>query len=77
MSYADWLRRQVDRLAEEIRQHSVFDSSSPATPRQLEELRSKVVIHKYLQQQLRGRAPGAPPPEKRYDTQEILLAELR
>ena len=77
MSYTDWLRRQVERLADEIREHSVFDSAAPASPKQLEELRSKVVIHKYLQQQLRGRAPVAPMPKKRYDTQEIFLAELR
>lgn len=77
MSYTNWLQKQVDRLADEIRQHTVFDSTTPATPQQLEELRSKVVIHKYLQQQLRGRVTMARPIEKKYDTQEILLAHVR
>ena len=66
MSYTDWLRRQVERLEEEIRAHSVFDSASPASPSQLKELRSKVVIHTYLRQQLLRRDTNVSTEE--YDT---------
>lgn len=52
MNYTDWLRRQVARLEDEIRRHSVFESDAPATPSQLKELRAQVVIHRYLKQQL-------------------------
>jgi hypothetical protein len=71
MSYTDWLRRQVSRLEDEIRRHSVFDSDSPATAGQLEELRSKVVIHTYLRQQLLRRDTVVATEE--YDTQEFVL----
>jgi hypothetical protein len=72
MSYTDWLRRQVERLEEEIRRHSVFDSDNPATPGQLKELRSKVVIHTYLRQQLLRRETVQVLDEE-YDTQEFVL----
>ncbi|HEX2059387.1 MAG TPA: hypothetical protein VHK90_01470 [Thermoanaerobaculia bacterium] len=76
MSYTDWLRRQVERMEDEIRRHSVFDSENPATPEQLKELRAKVVIHTYLRQQLLRRetvAAGAGLHEEEYDTQEFVL----
>ncbi|HYI11094.1 MAG TPA: hypothetical protein VEK57_18705 [Thermoanaerobaculia bacterium] len=72
MSYTDWLRRQVERLEEEIRRHSVFDSDNPATPGQLKELRSKVVIHTYLRQQLLRRQTVTVV-EEEYDTQEFVV----
>jgi hypothetical protein len=72
MSYTDWLRRQAERLEEEIRRHSVFDSDHPATPGQLKELRSKVVIHTYLRQQLLRRETVQVPDEE-YDTQEFVV----
>ena len=76
MTYTDWLRRQVSRLEEEIRAHSVFDTDSPATPAELKALRSKVVIHTYLKQQLLRRetvvVPDAPYAEE-YETQEFVL----
>ena len=72
MSYTDWLRRQVERLEEEIRRHSVFDSDNPATPGQLKELRSKVVIHTYLRQQLLRRETVTVL-EEEYDTQEFVV----
>jgi hypothetical protein len=72
MSYTNWLRRQVERLEQEIRRHSVFDTDSPATPKQLKELRSKVVIHTYLRQQLLRREPVLPQVEE-LDTQEFVL----
>lgn len=72
MSYTDWLRRQVERLEEEIRRHSVFDSDNPATPVQLKELRAKVVIHTYLRQQLLRRQTVTLPDEE-YDTQEFVM----
>lgn len=72
MSYTDWLRRQAERLEDEIRRHSVFDSDNPATPRQLKELRSKVVIHTYLRQQLLRRQTITVL-EEEYDTQEFVM----
>ena len=72
MSYTEWLRTQVARLEKEISRHSVFDSDSPASPGQLKELRSKVVIHTYLKQQLLRRET-VQAGEEEYDTQEFVL----
>lgn len=72
MSYTDWLRRQVSRLEEEIRAHSVFDTDSPATPAELKALRSKVIIHTYLRQQLLRRETVVVQAEE-YDTQEFVV----
>lgn len=74
MSYTEWLRSQVSRLEEEIRQHSVFDHDGAPSRAQLKELRSKVVIHTYLRQQLlrRETVPAALLDEE-YDTQEFVL----
>lgn len=72
MSYTDWLRRQVERLEDEIRRHSVFDSDRPASTVQLRELRSKVVIHTYLRQQLLRRETPVVLDEE-YDTQEFVV----
>lgn len=72
MSYTDWLRRQVKRLEEEIRLHSVFDTDSPATPAELKALRAKVVIHTYLRQQLLRRETVVVH-EEEYDTQEFVV----
>ncbi len=72
MSYTDWLRRQVERLEEEIRLHSVFDSDRPATPAQLLELRTKVVLHTFLKQQLLRRDTNVFL-EEEYDTQEFVM----
>jgi len=72
MSYTDWLRTQVSRLEKEISRHSVFESDSPASPAQLKELRSKVVIHTYLKQQLLRRET-VQVGEEEYDTQEFVL----
>lgn len=72
MSYTDWLRRQVARLEAEIRGHSVFDTDSPATPAELSGLRSKVVIHTYLRQQLLRRETLTVEDEE-YETQEFVL----
>jgi hypothetical protein len=71
MSYTDWLRRQASRLEDEIRRHSVFDSDAPASAGQLKELRSKVVIHTYLRQQLLRRDTVVNTDE--YETQEFVL----
>ncbi len=71
MSYTDWLRKQVARLEAEIGSHSVFDSENPASTAQLKELRSKVVIHTYLRQQLLRRDTQVSLEE--YDTQEFVL----
>src|SRR5687767_11594689 len=71
MSYTDWLRKQVARLEAEIGSHSVFDSEHPASTTQLKELRSKVVIHTYLRQQLLRRDTQVALEE--YDTQEFVV----
>ena len=77
MSYTDWLRRQVERLEDEIRRHSVFDTDSPASTAELRELRTKVVIHRYLKQQLLRRETVIPQAEmleeKDFDTREFVL----
>ena len=75
MSYTDWLRKQVARLEEEIGRHSVFDSENPASAAQLKELRSKVVIHTYLRQQLLRRDTQVSLQE--YDTQEFVVVRKR
>ena len=72
MSYTDWLRRQVSRLEEELRAHSVFETDSPATPAELKALRAKVVIHTFLRQQLLRRETVVVPAEE-YDTQEFVM----
>jgi hypothetical protein len=72
MTYTEWLRRQVARLEEEIRASSVFETDSPATPAELKALRSKVVIHTYLRQQLLRRETVVVPQEE-YDTQEFVV----
>jgi len=72
MSYTDWLRRQVERLENEIRSHSVFDSDTPASIADLKALRGKVVIHTYLRQQLLRREPVTVDAEE-YDTQEFVV----
>jgi len=72
MRYTQWLRRQVERLETEIREHSVFTSDAPATASELRELRTKSVIHTFLKQQLLRREPCKPDmPE--VDTQEFVL----
>lgn len=72
MTYTEWLRRQVARLEEEIRVSSVFETDSPATPAELKALRSKVVIHTYLRQQLLRRETVVVH-EEEYDTQEFVM----
>jgi hypothetical protein len=74
MSYTDWLRRQVSRLEEELRAHSVFENDSPATAADLKALRSKVVVHTYLKQQLlRRETVTASAFGEEYDTQEFVM----
>ena len=75
MSYTDWLRKQVARLEAEIGSHSVFEGGAPATPAQLKELRSKVVIHTYLRQQLLRSDTQVALEE--YDTQEFVVVRKR
>jgi hypothetical protein len=72
MSYTDWLRSQTSRLEDEIRRHSVFDDTTPASPAQLKELRAKVVIHTFLRQQLLRRNTLVTM-EVDYETQEFVL----
>ena len=71
MTTTFWLRRQVARLEEEIRTSSVFDSDAPASAEQLRELHRKVVLHRYLKQQMLRRARLGD-----YDTKEYQLIPL-
>lgn len=73
MSTTDWLRRQVARLEEEIRTHSVFDRETPASSSELRELRTKSVLHTYLRQQLLRRNTAVTLEEEEFDTQEIVV----
>jgi hypothetical protein len=79
MSYTNWLRSQIERLEEEIRKSPVFDSTLPATPEQLGELRAKSVLRTYMKQQLLRRKtagsakPLAPLTDDELDTQELLI----
>jgi ribosome biogenesis SPOUT family RNA methylase Rps3 len=73
MSTTEWLRKEVERLEREIRDDSVFDSASPATPGQLHALRAKVVLHTYLRQLLLRRDTRVRVDEEEYDTQEFVL----
>lgn len=73
MSYTNWLRRQVQKLEAEIGRTPLFDTASPATARELQELRAKVVIHTYLKQQLLRRETLTPVDDEEFDTREILI----
>jgi len=74
MSYTNWLRRQVQKLEAEIGRTSIFDTAAPPTARDLQELRSKVVIHTYLKQQLLRRETITPvADDEEFDTQEFLI----
>jgi hypothetical protein len=79
MSYTTWLRSQIERLEEEIRKSPLFDTTVPATPEQLGELRAKSVLRTYMKQQLLRRKtagsakPLAPLPDDELDTQELLI----
>jgi hypothetical protein len=71
MSTTAWLRRQIKRLENEIRDSTVFEVEAPASRDELHALRAKVVLHRYLKQQLLRRArTGA------YDTKELELAPV-
>jgi len=71
MSTTAWLRRQIDRLENEIRSSTVFESDSPASRDELHGLRAKVVLHTYLRQQLLRRARLGD-----FDTKEMELATV-
>jgi hypothetical protein len=73
MSTTEWLRRQVARLEEEIRSSSVFEAASPASRTELRELRTTVVLHTYLRQQLLRRETVQQVADEEYDTQEFVL----
>ena len=76
MSHTEWLRRQVERLEDEIRQSTVFETDLPASQEQLAELRTKVVLHTYLRQQLLRRDTTCEPMEE-VDTQEFEIVPKR
>jgi hypothetical protein len=52
MQYTQWLRRQVARLEQEIKDNPALDGEQPATTEALRSLRETVVLHTYLKQQL-------------------------
>jgi branched-subunit amino acid aminotransferase/4-amino-4-deoxychorismate lyase len=76
MSSTNWLRKQVERLEQEIREDSIFETDTPPTREALRELREKVVVHTYLKQQLlrRETVRGDETKRKLFDTQEFALA---
>lgn len=55
MSLTEWLRRKVDQLELEIAASHVFESARPASRADLQELAKKIVIHRYLLQELQRR----------------------
>ena len=76
MSYTNWLRRQVQKLEAEIGRTAIFDTASPPSARELQELRSKVVIHTYLEQQLRRRETLSPVElDDEFDTREFEVVD--
>ncbi len=73
MSTTDWLRGQVARLEREIQSASVFDNDRPASIEQIRALRGKIVIHRYLLQQLLRRVPILDAED--YETQEFFVSK--
>ena len=75
MNSTDWLRKQLERLENEMREDPIFETDVPPTQQELRELRAKVVVHTYLRQQLQRREAARVRAKKRslYDTQELVL----
>lgn len=57
MSQHEWLQKQVGRLEREIRLSAVFESETPATREEIEQLVRLTVIHRFLEQQLQRLEP--------------------
>lgn len=78
MSSTNWLRKQVERLENEIRESSIFETDTPPTREELHALREIVVVHTYLRQQLLRRDCVRPAREKSklFDTQEFELVRM-
>lgn len=55
-SFTNWLESTVIGLEREISSHPVFESDEAATPGELEHLRTLVVLHRFLSQELERRA---------------------
>ena len=82
MRYTEWLRKQVARLEEELRGSAIFESTTAPSRDELKELRSKVVVHTYMKQQLLQRDTNVfldvdPEISEDVDTQEFELVWLR
>lgn len=76
MNSTAWLRKQLERLENEMREDPIFETDVPPTQQELLELRAKVVVHTYLKQQLQRREAARVRAAKRsslYDTQELVL----
>lgn len=69
MTQTEWLKKQVARLRDEIRSSDVFESDKLPTHEELMELKRLVVIHRFLEQELRRREPQV-------ETFEIPLAAV-
>ena len=52
MTHREWLRREVTRLENEIAGSSIFESAFPASIDEIRELTRRIVIHRFLQQEL-------------------------
>ena len=68
-----WLKRQLSTLEAEIRDSAVFESAEPATPQQIHDLRRKITIYRFLQQQ--HDCSDRCSPTRRYETAERPLLE--
>jgi hypothetical protein len=55
MDFTDWLQRQIDRLECEIVASQAFDTALRASPKDLEELKTTIVVYRFLQQELQQR----------------------
>lgn len=60
-TFTDWLEMRVNELAHRIASHPVFDSETPATRDELDELKRLCVIHRFLSQELERRSGATLP----------------
>lgn len=55
MAFTVWLESKVKELECEIRSSGVFESTLPTDERDLQELKKRIVLHRYLTQALERR----------------------
>ncbi len=52
MTHSEWLRKAVTELENEIAGSSIFESAFPPSIDEIRELTRRIVIHRFLQQEL-------------------------